>query len=356
MAELVKRDGKTYVRIRDYEKLRELFGLLLSEIQRIKSEGDYEAARDLVERYGVKTTRTCTPKSCNVTGALHPLALQRLYQSGLHPVYNEQKEITDIKVEYGEAYDAQMLRYSRDYATPALLQRIMDIPETIRKIKTELRLAMNGVASAYMRENGMNYKLNFEGWNFLGSRDIAAGFPADHDLAQALWKEDIRECKLLAAMLQPTDTFYPEIADIWVGSDAQYGNRTTYRAELVLPPALRLAESVRMDCLGRRHVQQCGYLILARSVHAGPPPQRTPRPTSFLDQARTALHARPSPYARRRLGLYRNTRHWTTRHTRQGKRFSGKPDSELPKNRTHIILILKKKKINFVRFGKTKLL
>ena len=64
-------------------------------------------------------------------------------------------------MEYGEAYDAQMLRYSRDYATPALLQRIMDIPETIRKIKTELRLAMNGVASAYMRENGMNYKLNF---------------------------------------------------------------------------------------------------------------------------------------------------------------------------------------------------
>ena len=91
----------------------------------------------------------------------------------------------------------------------------MDIPETIRKIKTELRLAMNGVASAYMRENGMNYKLNF-GVELPRLRDIAAGFPADHDLAQALWKEDIRECKLLAAMLQPTDTFYPEIADIWV--------------------------------------------------------------------------------------------------------------------------------------------
>ena len=63
----------------------------------------------------------------------------------------------------------------------------MDIPETIRKIKTELRLAMNGVASAYMRENGMNYKLNF-GVELPRLRDIAAGFPADHDLAQALWK------------------------------------------------------------------------------------------------------------------------------------------------------------------------
>ena len=75
MAELVKRDGKTYVRIRDYEKLRELFGLLLSEIQRIKSEGDYEAARDLVKRYGVKIDPDLHTEILQRYRALHLLSL-----------------------------------------------------------------------------------------------------------------------------------------------------------------------------------------------------------------------------------------------------------------------------------------
>ena len=117
VAELVKRDGKTYVRIRDYEKLRELFGLLLREIQRIKSEGDYEAARDLVERYGVKIDPDLHTEILQRYRALHLSPYKGFINPVYTPVYNEQKEITDIKVEYGEAYDAQMLRYSRDYAT-----------------------------------------------------------------------------------------------------------------------------------------------------------------------------------------------------------------------------------------------
>ena len=117
VAELVKRDGKTYVRIRDYEKLRELFGLLLSEIQRIKSEGDYEAARDLVKRYGVKIDPDLHTEILQRYRALHLSPYKGFINPVYTPVYNEQKEITDIKVEYGEAYDAQMLRYSRDYAT-----------------------------------------------------------------------------------------------------------------------------------------------------------------------------------------------------------------------------------------------
>lgn len=117
VAELVKRDGKTYVRIRDYEKLRELFGLLLREIQRIKSEGDYEAARDLVERYGVKIDPDLHTEILQRYRALHLSPYKGFINPVYTPVYNEQKEITDIKVEYGEAYDVQMLRYSRDYAT-----------------------------------------------------------------------------------------------------------------------------------------------------------------------------------------------------------------------------------------------
>ena len=91
----------------------------------------------------------------------------------------------------------------------------MNIAEEIRKIKQELRLSMNGVASAFMRENGLNYKLNF-GVEIPRLQSIASEFQPNHELAQALWKENIRECKILAGMLQPVDSFYPEIAEIWI--------------------------------------------------------------------------------------------------------------------------------------------
>ena len=114
--ELVKRDGKTYVRINDYEKLRGLFGKLLAEIQRVKSEGDYEEARRLVENYGVK-----------VNPELHREILARYeklnlspYKGFINPVYEAVKDpqcnITDVKVLYDESYEHQMLRYSKDYA------------------------------------------------------------------------------------------------------------------------------------------------------------------------------------------------------------------------------------------------
>ncbi len=117
VVELVKRDGKTYVRINDYEKLRGLFGKLLAEIQRVKSEGDYEEARRLVENYGVK-----------VNPELHREILARYeklnlspYKGFINPVYEAVKDpqgnITDVKVSYDESYEHQMLRYSKDYAT-----------------------------------------------------------------------------------------------------------------------------------------------------------------------------------------------------------------------------------------------
>ena len=86
---------------------------------------------------------------------------------------------------------------------------------TSKDIKTQLRLSMNGAVSQSMREKGLVYKLNF-GVELPRIKMIAESYEKNHDLAQALWKEDIRECKILAGMLQPIETFYPEIADIWV--------------------------------------------------------------------------------------------------------------------------------------------
>ena len=114
---LVKRNGKTYVQINDYEALRGQFASLLAEVQRIKSEGDYEAGRALVETYGV-----------NINAELHAEVLERYkrldiapYKGFLNPrmlpVHNAKGEVVDISLDYSESYDEQMLRYSRQYAT-----------------------------------------------------------------------------------------------------------------------------------------------------------------------------------------------------------------------------------------------
>lgn len=116
VVELYKKDGKSYIRVNDFEKLRELFGQLLFEVQRIKSEGDYKAGSELVEKYAVKVD----PK-------LHKEVLERYshltiapYRGFVNPIYvpvvNESGQITDIKVTYGEGFAEQMLRYSRDYS------------------------------------------------------------------------------------------------------------------------------------------------------------------------------------------------------------------------------------------------
>ncbi len=114
--ELVKKDGKTFIKINDYEKLRGLFGKLLAEVQRIKSEGDYAAGKKLVEDYAVK-----------VNPEIHKEVLERYgkldiapYKGFVNPLYTAVKDaegnITDVTVDYSEGYVEQMLRYSKDYS------------------------------------------------------------------------------------------------------------------------------------------------------------------------------------------------------------------------------------------------
>jgi len=114
---LVKREGKTYVQIRDYEVLRRLFAQLLAEIQRIKSEGDYEAARELVEHYGVKVDPVIHQEILERYRRLNLAPYKGFINPRLVPVRNEQGEVTDIEVDYTEGYAEQMLRYSEDYGT-----------------------------------------------------------------------------------------------------------------------------------------------------------------------------------------------------------------------------------------------
>lgn len=117
IVQLVKHNGKTFVQITDYVALRQLFARLLAEVQRIKSEGDYDAACQLVEAYAVK-----------VDSELHQEVLERYRQLNLAPykgflnplllpLYDAKGQICDIQVSYSESYAQQMLRYSTEYGT-----------------------------------------------------------------------------------------------------------------------------------------------------------------------------------------------------------------------------------------------
>jgi dipeptidyl-peptidase-3 len=113
VVEFVKKNGKTYVRINDYEKLRDLFGQLLREIQRIKSEGDYEAGKSLIETYGVK-----------VNHALHHEVLERYQKLNIKPYKGfiqpklipvmDGDQIRDVKIEYPDDFFEQMMEYGKE--------------------------------------------------------------------------------------------------------------------------------------------------------------------------------------------------------------------------------------------------
>ncbi|MBQ6038789.1 MAG: DNA alkylation repair protein [Bacteroidaceae bacterium] len=162
-----------------------------------------------------------------------------------------------------------------------------NIREQIREIKQQLRSLMNGAASASMREKGLNYKVNF-GVELPRLKQLAAGYEKNHQLAGELWKEDIRESKILAAMLQPVESFYPEIADIWVDDI-----RTMEIAELTVMNLFQHLEyapqlSFQWISSETEFRQVCGYLLIARLLSKkGDMDERTEN--EFLDQAVTAF-------------------------------------------------------------------
>lgn len=116
VVEIFRRDGKTYVRINDYEKLRTLFGKLLREIQRIKSEGDFEAGKNLIEDYGVKIDQKLHAEILERYAKLNLAPYTGFVNPYLLPVYNTKGEITDVKVEYTDDFLGQMMYYGENYS------------------------------------------------------------------------------------------------------------------------------------------------------------------------------------------------------------------------------------------------
>ena len=160
---------------------------------------------------------------------------------------------------------------------------LMDLHQQLKEIKTQLRLSMNGAVSQSMREKGLVYKLNF-GVELPRIKAIAVQYAQDHLLAQALWKEDIRECKIMAGLLQPVDSFSPQFADIWVEDihNIEIAELTSMNLFQRLPYAP--SKSFQWIADGREYVQTCGFLTAARLfIKNGAMDERTAN--EFLDQA-----------------------------------------------------------------------
>ena len=179
----------------------------------------------------------------------------------------------------------------------------MDTKEQIKEIKKQFRLFMNGVVSQSMREKGLEYKINF-GIELPRLKEIAAKFEKNHDVAQALWKENIRECKILAGLLQPVETFYPEIADIWV-EDMHYpeiADLTCMNLFQHLPYASEKAFQWIAD--EGEYFQYCGYMMLARLLMQGNEMNERAE-NELIDQALAALQSEGALVCRGALTVLR---------------------------------------------------
>lgn len=162
-----------------------------------------------------------------------------------------------------------------------------EIESKIKELKRGFRLVMNGPASQSMREKGLDYRLNW-GVPFIQLKQMAADLPRDYDFAIALWKEDIRECKILATLLMPHDKMPEEVAEIWM--------EQTHSQEMAEMQAFNLYQYVsyapklayRWMALDDTVKEICAYDILGRLFMKGQEPNERGI-NEFIDQAVTAL-------------------------------------------------------------------
>lgn len=165
-----------------------------------------------------------------------------------------------------------------------------EIDDKIRELKRSFRLVMNGPASQSMREKGLDYKLNW-GVPFTQLRQMAKNYDKDYHFAVALWKEDIRECKILATLLMPPEEMPMEVAEIWMDQ--------THSQELAEMQAFNLYQYVsyapeiayRWMASDNDIRQICAYDIIGRLFMKGQEPNERGI-NEFLDQAGVALQSK----------------------------------------------------------------
>ena len=162
------------------------------------------------------------------------------------------------------------------------------IQSRVQEIKRSFRLLMNGVTAASMREKGLNYKLNW-GASMVMLRQMAEEIGQDYDLAIALWKENIRECKMLATMLMPADRMLPEVADLWMEQTTtiEVAEQAAFNLYQHLPYAADMA--FRYIATDAPLYQLTGFHILSRLFMSKQEPNERGI-NEVIDQAMAALH------------------------------------------------------------------
>lgn len=161
--------------------------------------------------------------------------------------------------------------------------------EIVRQIKQSFRLLMNGVASRSMREKGVDYKINW-GVSLPDLQQLSSKYEKNYDLAIALWKEDIRECKILATMLMPADQMPIEVVDIWM--EQTNSQEMVEMAAFNLFQHLEYAPVLAYQWMAASDElrQMAGFLVLARLFSQGQEPDERGI-NEFLDQASVALQS-----------------------------------------------------------------
>ena len=167
------------------------------------------------------------------------------------------------------------------------IKHLMDINQQVKEIKQSFRLMMDGMVATSMRQKGVDYKLNW-GATLPRLKAKADEIGKNYDLAIALWKENVRECKILATMIMPADEMLPEVADIWMEqTDAQeIAEQAAFNLYQYLPYAPEKAYTWMAS--DKELYQLCGFHILSRLFMNGQEPNERGI-NEFIDQALAAL-------------------------------------------------------------------
>lgn len=161
------------------------------------------------------------------------------------------------------------------------------IDEQVKEIKRSFRLLMNGVAAQSMRDKGLDYHVNW-GVALPALREKAAAIGKNYDLAIALWKENVRECKILATLIMPADRILPDVVDIWMEqtNTIEEAEQAAFNLYQYLPFAADKA--YRWIASDKELYQLCGYHVLSRLFMRGQEPNDRGI-NEFIDQAQSAL-------------------------------------------------------------------
>lgn len=168
-----------------------------------------------------------------------------------------------------------------------------DINQQVTDIKRSFRLMMNGVAAQSMRDKGLDYHVNW-GASVPMLKEKAGELGKNYDLAIALWKENVRECKILATMVMPADRILPEVVDIWMEQtpSVEIAEMASFHLYQHLPYA---ADKAYQWIASTDEIRQlCGFLVLARLFMKGQEPNERGI-NEFLDQAAAALQGNDMP-------------------------------------------------------------